>query len=144
MPSSSDLLICLRDIKRSGREDALHVEEVERIHDFKTILQCNLPRFFKGHKDPLGFRFRKFQGETQMHVRMHGEEAWVPNQQDCQYPREHLGTGLGFLCIQVHRRVLGKFYVIHISIHARECSNVHGHGPIRDAIQSCIGLAHSL
>ncbi|CAG0903858.1 unnamed protein product [Darwinula stevensoni] len=60
----------------------------------------NLPRFFKGHKDPLGFRFRKFREETQMHVRMHAEEGWVPNEEDCQYPKEHLGTALGFLCIQ--------------------------------------------
>ena len=92
---------CLRSIQRSGRHHPLHAEEVDVVHDFKNIVQCHLPRHFRGQTKPHGFRFRKFQGVTQMYVRLHAEEEWAPKETNCQYPKEHLGPALGFLCLKV-------------------------------------------
>ena len=96
-----DLMKCLGEIKRKGRKEALHAEEVNVVHDFKQIVQPHFPQHFKGHKQPLGFRFRKIHGVTQMHVRKHAMADWCPNEKDNQYDREALGPDFGYLSLKV-------------------------------------------
>lgn len=100
----TDLMKCLREIKRKGRQDALHAEEVTVVHDFKSTVQPHFPQHFKGHRLPLGFRFRKIHGVTQLHVRKHAMANWCPNEEDNQYDREALGPDLGYLVLKVSGR----------------------------------------
>ncbi|CAG0899464.1 unnamed protein product [Darwinula stevensoni] len=94
-----DLMTCLQEIKR-GRPENLHAEELNVVHNFKTVIQDHFPRHFRGQTKPHSFRFRKSKGITQMHIRLHAGEAWCPNEHDIQYIRECLGPDLGYVCLQ--------------------------------------------
>ena len=83
---------------------ALQTEEIDAVHNFKSVIEPHLPRHFKGQSKPLGFRFMKLSGSTQMFVRKHAAEEWCPNKSDVQYEEKCLGPDLGYLCLKVSRK----------------------------------------
>ncbi|CAG0892218.1 unnamed protein product [Darwinula stevensoni] len=44
----NDLMMCLQEIRRRGRPENLHAEELNAVHNFKTVIQDHFPRHFRG------------------------------------------------------------------------------------------------
>ncbi|CAG0902100.1 unnamed protein product [Darwinula stevensoni] len=91
-----DSNLCVEVILRS----LLHVKMDLKNKLFLQMCSGELEQHFKGHSLPLGFRFRKIHGVTQLHVRKHAMANWCPNEEDNQYDREALGPDLGYLVLK--------------------------------------------